>query len=35
MSETTRGVAAHAVDPAAAAQLWRVSEQTLGTRFDT
>jgi NAD(P)-dependent dehydrogenase (short-subunit alcohol dehydrogenase family) len=35
MSETTRGYAPHAVDPAAAARLWQVSEQTLGVRFDT
>jgi hypothetical protein len=27
------GYAAHAVDPAAAARLWAVSEETLGERF--
>lgn len=30
-----RGYAPHAVDPAAAARLWQVTEQTLGERFDT
>lgn len=29
-----RGYAAHAVDPAAAARLWSVSEEALGERFD-